>query len=319
MGGKRKQWLVAKPDKFGLEIEFGSTYEKIRSFHDARWEKQDDGSIQLRKMDCSAEFITVPISVSNGMNEIFDAVDHFYDHFDKNIETNASCGLHIHVSYPDKYGFHVLYDSDFGLWYTKKIEASADPIIMKYAQPRLTTHYCEKFYTSKEWSGRKRKQLRGVYKDASRYKTVNFNPFNHHESIEFRSFGCPNNKEDCKKIIQWLHDALIEYSISKEPKKSRTRMMEVDVEDANVECIELKSTGYWDDDGPFGTSIMARQQSFPTQYDGVTRSENYQCDNCGTEFNNTDVGSNVHPELCMRCYDGSSNEEDGEGDERTCR
>ena len=330
MVGNKKPCILHIPQKFGVELELTSTTTEVEHMKGnpdplERWQQQGDGSIRVEKRNhWAAEMVSVPINVTQGMAPMNEAIEWLYKEM-PHISTNDSCGLHVHVSYPDAKGFHLLYDSDFGLWYTNRLKTSDVEVIKKYAQCRLDNHFCHAFANKKDWRASKKMQLMSGYKDGSRYKTVNFNPLHHHDAIEFRSFMCPDNAKETKEILAWLYETLVEYSASQPMKKFHTRKHNIDADDSSVDVVEIKKEKLWAENEGFVAPDQWRD-TIPTRtnvmengridHHGIERRHDYSCAGCGTGFDNTIFDDNdERPDLCNHCFENIDNDNDDSTEE----
>lgn len=186
-------------ESLGFELECGIKTEeglqKIRRESNgglSRLEVESDGSVYVPETAYENAEIKY---YSDELPEIHETLDWLM----KLVETNGTCGFHIHIRLKNigsNFGIltHKFYYSEFIKAYKTEFRGNS-----KY-EARLTNRYCKPSYRESDID----RQLSTPRKDSSRYKAINFNAYTVHDTIEIRIMPHPDSAAEAKKEIQFV-------------------------------------------------------------------------------------------------------------------
>jgi len=123
------------------------------------------------------------------------------------IKVNRSCGLHIHISFKNNVNYYKLLKWLFVENFQKEYLNTFKTIIER---DRKTNRFSKFYEDINDFNFVTEQQLKTPYKVRDRYKSINFNSFNIHHTIEFRIFAGCNKITKFKENYFFLMGSVLE-------------------------------------------------------------------------------------------------------------
>lgn len=187
---------------FGCEIEgliLEREFEKLKDItlknNKRGWALGGDGSIRCDNPDYCGFELKAGVYKFTELNILIEDLKPVFDL----IKVNASCGLHMHVSFKDILNYYKLLNwgfvDNFQKNYLNKFKNNLE-------QNRSSNYYSKFVNDEISFNNIIEQQLKDAYKDNSRYHAVNFNAFNLYKTIEFRIFPATSH---LNKFVEYLN------------------------------------------------------------------------------------------------------------------
>jgi hypothetical protein len=211
----------------GVEVECLVLKNKLSSVNafakNKNWEMGFDGSIRGDNDTHESKEIKLRYDLED-LDKLFED----YEKLAESIVVNKSCGLHFHVSFKEPIIYFKLASYDFAKLFQDKIVALFRTEDEKY---RLHCRFCSLYTNETNFLNVTSKQLSSVFRPGEpRYRAINYNAYNLHQTIEFRIFAPTTKIEVFKKYVLFLMKTIEDYikdkSLTTEEIVLKDRMLE---------------------------------------------------------------------------------------------